>query len=147
MSKLQNLGASRPRTQSIVGKGTKRDCFPTYAHFVLFSQNVMSTDDLTSRVLQNNRMRGRVRSNRVGAASELIVCSNLLRQGWDVFRAVNSDSPFDLVAVRGKTILRVEVRTSLSAVGALTCDKRGEYDIIAIVRNQIVRYLPELPAF
>jgi hypothetical protein len=41
-----------------------------------------------------------------GAHSELIACAYLLRQGYDVYRAINWTSKADLAAVRGDEILR-----------------------------------------
>jgi len=46
-----------------------------------------------------------------GAASELVACAHLMRQGWHVFRCESPNSPFDLVAYREGEFLRVEVKS------------------------------------
>lgn len=50
-------------------------------------------------------------TNTVGAISELIVGSNLLSLGYDVFRALSPSSSFDLVAVKQTKSFFIEVRT------------------------------------
>lgn len=48
----------------------------------------------------------------LGAANELLVAADLTLRGYAVYRAVSPSAPFDLVAVKGEAILRVEVRAS-----------------------------------
>lgn len=48
-------------------------------------------------------------TNHAGAASELLVASELLRAGWDVFRSVSPSARVDLLAEKDEGILRVEV--------------------------------------
>ena len=52
-----------------------------------------------------------VSKSALGAASELDVCSDLLRRGYEVFRSVNSSCSCDLIAMKDKKILRIEVKT------------------------------------
>jgi hypothetical protein len=47
----------------------------------------------------------------VGAISELVVCAKLMGHGWHVFRCQSPNAPFDLVAVKGDRIRKIEVRT------------------------------------
>jgi hypothetical protein len=55
-----------------------------------------------------------------GAASELIACAYLMRQGWHAFRCESPASPFDLVAYRDGEFLRVEVKSISRARRART---------------------------
>lgn len=86
-------------------------------------------------------------SGRTGAASELVVCVDLIRQGWDVFRAVSPQSVCDLVALKGPLSIRVEVRTAHAGGKKLTAARHGHYDVLAIVRGWEIVYSPTLPIF
>lgn len=46
-----------------------------------------------------------------GAISELEVCKDLMKKGYNVFRALSQSSKFDAIAVKGSRILKLEVRT------------------------------------
>lgn len=48
----------------------------------------------------------------VGAIKELIVAAELLRDGWSVYRSLSVSAACDLVAIKGKRILRIEVRSA-----------------------------------
>lgn len=47
-----------------------------------------------------------------GSIAELIVCADLLAKGYQVYRPVSYHSAFDIVAIRGSSIVTIEVRTS-----------------------------------
>lgn len=85
------------------------------------------------------------RPGHVGAASELVVCVDLMRRGWDVFRSESPQNNFDIVASKGPVMLRIEVRTAAKIKGKLTAATHGYYDILAIVRGFDLLYKPELP--
>jgi hypothetical protein len=51
-----------------------------------------------------------LRTGRLGAFSELLVCADLTARGWDVYRAQTPDAPFDLVGYFGDRLWRVEVK-------------------------------------
>jgi len=57
-----------------------------------------------------------------GASSELIACSWLMDQGYEVFRNVCSHGPADLVAWRDGEILLIDVKSQLSS---LTSEQMG----------------------
>lgn len=46
----------------------------------------------------------------VGAACEMIVCAELLMAGFEVYRAISSSAPFDLVAEFDGELIRIEVK-------------------------------------
>ena len=52
-----------------------------------------------------------IKNGTTGALSELLVAADMMRQGYDVFRAESPHAPFDLVAYRDSAFTRVEVRT------------------------------------
>src|SRR4051794_26510128 len=49
----------------------------------------------------------------VGAMQELLVCADLMRRGWHVFRAMSPACPADIVAYKdGDDPIRIQVRTA-----------------------------------
>lgn len=78
---------------------------------------------------------GAYSSGTTGAASELIVCAELMRLGFHVFRCESPHAPFDLIAYRDGQFLRVEVKTvSLQKTGpTFGLPKNDEWDLLAIV--------------
>lgn len=84
----------------------------------------------------------------VGAASEMIVCVDLINKGWEVFRAVSPASPCDLLIMRDGELLRVEVKTGSFSKGTnvpfYPRPKHSDaYDLLAIALGQEVRYFPK----
>lgn len=82
---------------------------------------------VAARYRERNLRYGIQRStSTVGAISELTVSTDLLRRGFDVFRALSPAGPCDLVVLRGDRLLRIEVRTgSRAASGRITWGKRA----------------------
>ncbi len=81
-----------------------------------------------------------------GALSEMIVCSDLLRKGYHVYRNVSASGPCDLIATRSEDLIRVEVKSGyLLPSGKLSYPKprpHYTYDILAVVlRDDSLRYL------
>ena len=75
-----------------------------------------------------------------GAASELIVCADLLKKGVHVFRAQSPACPCDLIAMNGPVILRIEVRTGIMGTrGKLNFPlhrrDEGRSDIVSVVTH------------
>lgn len=89
-------------------------------------------------------------SCKVGTISELIVCTDLFRQGYEIFRAVSQSASCDLIALKNKNCLRVEVKTGCkTSIGVSWADKKktqtdGKHDILAVVVNGNPIYFPEL---
>ena len=87
----------------------------------------------------------------IGAASEMVVCTDLLLKGYDVFRAVSPSASCDLVVFCGEKLFRIEVRTAAykSKNGRLVCGKATRYgfDVLAMVYlpAKTVEYKPPLP--
>lgn len=86
----------------------------------------------------------------VGAIAELVVCSELMRNGFEVFRAVSPSSNSDLLAVKGDNIYKIEVRTGrYSKSGRVfwpTRDSEGKSVIVVTHSDCKIHYItnPEL---
>ena len=68
-------------------------------------------EKLTGRFVEENRNSG-LSTGTVGAMSELLVSSDLLRKGYAVFRSVSPACFCDLIAIKEKKMLKMEVRTA-----------------------------------
>ena len=89
----------------------------------------------------------------VGALGELIVAADLMKQGYEVFRALSPSCSCDLAILRNGRLLRVEVRTGYRTVTGgenIFIGKTGKAhraDVLAVVvhtPNTAIRYDPEL---
>ncbi len=73
----------------------------------------------------------------IGAAAELLVCSDLLRLGYHVFRSVSPTCPTDLVVIKNGIVLKVEVKSAKigKTTGKLYHGKgdRNDFDVMALV--------------
>lgn len=85
----------------------------------------------------------------VGAISELIVCVDLLKKGYEVFRAVSQATSCDLAVLKEHKLYRIEVTTGYRShrTGVLTKPKKiaSRYDILAIAIGSDILYEPPLP--
>ena len=52
-----------------------------------------------------------IATSSVGAISEMAICIEMLKRGYSVFRTVSQSSFCDVIAVKKKEILMMEVRT------------------------------------
>lgn len=52
-----------------------------------------------------------ISSASVGAMSEMIVCADLLRKGYAVFRSVSASCFCDVIAIKDNEIRKIEIRT------------------------------------
>lgn len=83
----------------------------------------------------------------VGAIHELIVCADLLKRGFQVFRAVSPASDCDLAVLKQFRLIRVEVTTGyISKTGALQYPKHDDAksDALAVVVAGEIHYLPKV---
>jgi hypothetical protein len=90
-------------------------------------------------------------SGTTGAIAELAVCADLLRRGYEVFRAVSQNCSCDLAILKDAKLLRVEVKTAYrnrltgKLIGLKDYDQ-GKHDIYAsVVGGKEIVYSPELP--
>ena len=90
----------------------------------------------------------------IGTIGELLVCSDLLKRGFEVFRSVNWHSSCDLLITKDGQILRMEVKTARRlSNGQVTFPvsnvKKKLADHFALVvheanGNHTVQYVPDL---
>ena len=87
----------------------------------------------------------------VGAISELYIATDLLKQGWAVFRALSPSCPCDLVIMRNDQVLKVEVKTihfKKNGEPLIPKARTNEFDILALYHigtNKII-YTPAIPS-
>jgi hypothetical protein len=92
-----------------------------------------------------------LRASEIGALSEMAACSDLLRRGYQVFRALSPSAPCDLVVLAENRCYRVEVKTAhRSGSGRLGFATRDfdptKHDVLALVTpDGVVTYRPEWP--
>lgn len=86
--------------------------------------------------------------SKVGTIAELVVCADLIKRGYDVFRAVSPSSGADLVAIKNENKVFVEVRTAqvsqsgkLSYPTNLNCDYVN-YFACVIHKSNTITYIP-----
>jgi hypothetical protein len=87
----------------------------------------------------------RLSTGKRGAISEMLVASDLLDRGYEVFRSVSQDCSCDLLALKDGKASRIEVRTGYSnkggTVGCSISEKDfGRFDILAIVLDGRIIY-------
>ncbi len=85
----------------------------------------------------------------IGAIHELQVSVDLLRLGWEVFRAVSPNASCDLIACKGDRAVKVQVtKARISPItGNVSYDSHdGEnFDVLAISYvDGKIRYMPSL---
>lgn len=87
----------------------------------------------------------------VGAMSELVVCADMMRDGWNVFRALSPNCPCDLIAMKPGRLVRIEVRTGRMTEGGRasypwSSNDIGKSDVLAVVLHaeDRIEYMPPL---
>lgn len=83
-----------------------------------------------------------------GAANELLVAADLLKKGYEVFRALSPQASCDLAILNDGKLLRVEVRTGREAANRQRAffvkSKKKHSDILAVVLNHEILYEPPI---
>jgi hypothetical protein len=93
-----------------------------------------------------------LKTGTVGAIGEIMVSADLMKKGYEVFRALSPSCSCDIAILQNKKLLRVEVKTGyknpdekITPFNSLKT-KEKKFDILAIVihrTNEIV-YVPKL---
>lgn len=88
-------------------------------------------------------------SSTVGAIGELLVCTDLLRRGYEVFRSVSPNCSCDLAVLKNGTLLRIEVRTGHRAANGkiywpIKKSDQEKSDHFAVVTDGEIEYHPDL---
>ena len=94
-----------------------------------------------------NRYDYRKKLNRgqMGAVSELIICADLLKKGFYVFRAVSPSCFCDLIVTDGKKTLKIEVKSGRKTKnGVIHFQKNSSHleliDIFAVAFKNSIKY-------
>ncbi len=99
--------------------------------------------------LPSKRTIGAVSPGSVGAAHELLVCADVLKRGWTVYRNVSPHGDADLVIAKGETMLRVEVTTAVRYhTGTVNYPPKDahKHDLLVLVfHDGTIEYRPALP--
>jgi hypothetical protein len=115
-------------------KDTKRK----YCYECLTKHDNDNVDRLTSKKYGINS------ATKIGALSELVASIDLIRKGYDVFRALSASCPCDLIIIKDGLLKRVEVRTASMRRGQLSYSdgdiEEGKSDILALVLDDDVLY-------
>lgn len=87
-----------------------------------------------------------------GTFSELLVTTDLIANGFFVFRCVSPHAPFDLIAFKDTTLIKIEVKTTTRSLkGVLLIPKHSYnlHDILACVipSTREIVYTPPLKDF
>lgn len=87
----------------------------------------------------------------VGSMHELMVCIDLMKRKFNVFRAVSQSCPCDLGVLIGDRMVRIEVTTgNKSLTGSVNYPPHDhkKYDILAVVlHNGSIVYKPNIEEF
>lgn len=88
-----------------------------------------------------------VDTGKVGAIGESQVCCDLIRKGYTVFRSVSQSASCDLIALKEKNLLRIEVKSSWrkedGSLGIPTTRiDHSNFDILALVLKDEIKYVP-----
>ena len=84
----------------------------------------------------------------VGAMSELLASIDLMRRGFEVYRALSPSSSCDLIALKNSRIYKFEVRTAYrNQDGSINYSKtsiRADRVVAILLRENVVVYIPKL---
>jgi Holliday junction resolvase len=72
-----------------------------------------------------------------GARLEILCVADLMRQGWEVFRAMSPVGKTDLVAIKRNAVLRIQVKSTTADWGR---SLRGNNLLAVVSNNGPVRY-------
>jgi hypothetical protein len=125
--------------------------FKTNIPSKIYCSNRCRSDDYSGkRTLPN--FKTKISPGSMGALSELVVCSDLLRMGYSVFRSVSQCAPFDVIAYKNDIMKRIEIRTGyklkngklmFSGHNGIPYNKFDLYAVYDKADNSIA-YIPEL---
>lgn len=83
-----------------------------------------------------------------GIVHELVVCIDLLRKGFEVFKAVSGSATCDLAVLKNGKLWRVEVTTAyrtLSGGTLFNIHEESKYDLFALVfKDGEIQYRPDI---
>lgn len=80
----------------------------------------------------------------LGPVAELIVAADMLRRGYEVFRPISHAASCDIIAIKGRVVIRLEVKSSAIRRGKFTCSflhNARKFDMAAIVADHKIYYI------
>ena len=100
-------------------------------------------------VYGNGVLPNKIPPGTVGALSELIASADLMRKGFEVYRALSPASSCDVLAIKGKKVFTFEVRTGYKStdgkrITVNRTNQRAENLIIVIRGTNEIVYEPEI---
>lgn len=121
-------------------KNCKKE-FIAYPHYK-FCSNECRFAHFHSQAITN------IPTGTIGALAELMVSCELMRVGYEVFRAMSPSSDSDLIAIKDNTIYKIEVRTGrYSDVGKIHYPKNktdGKHVIVVTHSDQKIHFINTL---
>lgn len=124
--------------------------FPRIKGANFFRQKYCSTQCQSKNgIIRSKFKKSGISTGTVGAIGEVIITTDLLKRGFDVFRAISPASNFDLVGFREGKVFTFEVRTGYFRKDKLLYpkypkDKASYYAIIVHEPQEKIFYFPEL---
>jgi len=87
----------------------------------------------------------------LGTRAELIACSWLLKEGYEVFRNVSPHGLIDVIAIKNGVILKLDVRSSgddknFARLTAIQTQEGGVYFVQAVVHKWLTIIEPSMGA-
>lgn len=97
------------------GEVQTEDCLncPTCGKSVTNRQRRYCSDQCRPSVHPGLAKQLGISCGKVGAIAELVVCADLIRRGFEVFRSVSQDCSCDLIVLKDGQAQRVEVKTAV----------------------------------
>jgi hypothetical protein len=124
----------------------KRNCKTCKKEFITKSVNHFYCSECKKEYFRTGT--DGIPSSTVGAISEILVSADLLKKGYEVFRAMSPSCSCDLAVLKDGKLKRIEVRTGKRIRnGKIYASKDGfRADIFATVvhKENIITYEPKL---
>jgi hypothetical protein len=103
------------------------------------------------KVMTAGRHYSAMPTSKTGAIHELLVCADLMRCGYSVYRALSPAEKCDLLAIKDGKMVRVEVTTGFQSRGGSICHPQKEnpngerFDLLAVVmKSWKITYYPPI---
>lgn len=114
-------------------------CEECKENFLHYSPHAKTCGEVCRKV-RAKRLSGRyadtsIPTGTVGAISEIIISVDLMKKGYAVFRSLSQSCFCDIIAIKGKTVLKIEIRTGYKSTSGKICfptKTHGEIDIYGI---------------
>ena len=89
----------------------KVECVQCKKNFVTNLHNKKLCSEKCKNLFYQRNSKTDISSGSIGAISELVICSDLLKKGYAVFRSVSPSCFCDVIAIKGDEVKKLEIRT------------------------------------